>query len=214
MHEVASGGRMIKLCGIRRHEDVLIVNYYLPDFIGMILTSGFKRTVDMDTAAELSKKLDKRIKKVGVFVNEPADNVKAAAERLGLDVIQLHGNEDREYIRSLEGICEIWKAVRVRSSEDIYRGEELGCDMLLLDSFVKNTVGGTGVTADWNIIQNTDISLPYFLAGGIGEDNIAAALKISPNIDLSGSVETDGVKDREKIKRIMEIYRKDDHNNE
>lgn len=199
---------MIKLCGIRRHEDVLIVNNYLPDFIGMILTSGFKRTVDMDTAAELSKKLDKRIKKVGVFVNEPADNVKAAAERLGLDVIQLHGNEDREYIRSLEGICEIWKAVRVRSSEDIYRGEELGCDMLLLDSFVKNTVGGTGVTADWNIIQNTDISLPYFLAGGIGEDNIAAALKISPNIDLSGSVETDGVKDREKIRRITELYRK------
>ncbi|MBQ5332036.1 MAG: phosphoribosylanthranilate isomerase [Oscillospiraceae bacterium] len=199
---------MIKLCGIRRHEDVLIVNYYLPDFIGMILTSGFKRTVDMDTAAELSKKLDKRIKKVGVFVNEPADNVKAAAERLGLDVIQLHGNEDREYIRSLEGICEIWKAVRVRSSEDIYRGEELGCDMLLLDSFVKNTVGGTGVTADWNIIQNTDISLPYFLAGGIGEDNIAAALKISPNIDLSGSVETDRVKDREKIRRITELYRK------
>lgn len=199
---------MIKLCGIRRHEDVLIVNYYLPDFIGMILTSGFKRTVDMDTAAELSKKLDKRIKKVGVFVNEPADNVKAAAERLGLDVIQLHGNEDREYIRSLEGICEIWKAVRVRSSEDIYRGEELGCDMLLLDSFVKNTVGGTGVTADWDIIKNTDISLPYFLAGGIGEDNIAAALKISPNIDLSGSVETDGVKDREKIRRITELYRK------
>ena len=199
---------MLKLCGIRRHEDVMTVNEFLPDFIGMILTEGFRRTVNMDTAATLSKLLDKRIKKVGVFVNEPADNVKRASERLSLDVIQLHGDEDREYIRSLAGCCEIWKAVRVRSSEDIYRAEELGCDKLLLDSFVKNAVGGTGITADWDIIKNTKIHLPYFLAGGIGEDNIAAALKISPNIDLSGSVETDGVKDREKIRRITELYRK------
>lgn len=198
---------MIKLCGIRRREDVNIVNEFLPDFIGMILTEGFRRTVDMDTARELSNLVDKRIKKVGVFVNEPAENVRSAASRLDLQVIQLHGDEDREYIRSLNVNCEIWKAVRVRSSEDIYSAEKLGCDRLLLDSFVKNAVGGTGVVADWDIIKNTNISLPYFLAGGIGEDNIAAALEICPNIDLSGSVETDGVKDREKVRRITELYR-------
>lgn len=198
---------MIKLCGIRRREDVQIVNEFLPDYIGMILTNGFRRTVDMNTAKELAKLLDKRIKKVGVFVNEPAENVRSAASRLGLDVIQLHGDEDGEYIRSLNVKCEIWKAVRVRSSEDIYSAEKLGCDRLLLDSFVKNAVGGTGVTADWDIIKNTHISLPYFLAGGIGEDNMAAALEICPNIDLSGSVETDGVKDREKVRRITELYR-------
>ena len=198
---------MIKLCGIRRREDVNIVNEFLPDYIGMILTNGFRRTVDMNTAEELSKFVDKRIKKVGVFVNEPAENVRSAASRLGLDVIQLHGDEDREYIRSLSVKCEIWKAVRVRSSEDILSAEKLGCDRLLLDSFVKNAVGGTGVTADWDIIKNTHISLPYFLAGGIGEDNMAAALEICPNIDLSGSVETDGVKDREKVRRITELYR-------
>ncbi|MGN0638300.1 MAG: phosphoribosylanthranilate isomerase [Huintestinicola sp.] len=198
---------MIKLCGIRRREDVSIVNEFLPDYIGMILTEGFRRTVDMTTAEELSRLLDKRIKKVGVFVNEPGENVKCAAERLGLDVIQLHGDEDGEYIRSLPVSCEIWKAVRVRSSEDILRAEKLGCDRLLLDSFVKNAVGGTGIVADWDIIKNTNISLPYFLAGGIGEDNIGAALKICPDIDLSGSVETDGVKDREKIRRITELYR-------
>ena len=198
---------MIKLCGIRRREDVSIVNEFLPDYIGMILTEGFRRTVDMSTARELSKLVDKRIKKVGVFVNEPALNVRAAAERLGLDVIQLHGDEDGEYIRSLSVKCEIWKAVRVRSSEDIANAEKLGCDRLLLDSFVKNAMGGTGVTADWDIIKNTNISLPYFLAGGIGEDNMAAALEICPNIDLSGSVETDGVKDREKVRRITELYR-------
>ena len=79
--------------------------------------------------------------------------------------------------------------------------------MLLLDSFVKGTVGGTGITADWDIIKNAHISLPYFLAGGIGEHNISKALEICPNVDLSGSVETDGVKDREKIRRVTELYR-------
>lgn len=200
---------MIKLCGIRREEDVRIVNDFLPDFIGMILTAGFRRTVDIKTAEQLAGLLDKRIKKVGVFVNEPADNIKRIAEALKLDVIQLHGDEDKGYIRSLKGAGELWKAVRVRSPEDIYRAEDLGCDKLLLDSFVKNVVGGTGVTADWDIIKSAKITLPYFLAGGIGEDNITEALKISPNIDLSGSVETNGVKDREKINRIMELYRKD-----
>lgn len=198
---------MIKLCGMRRIEDVQIINEFLPDHMGMILTAGFKRTVDIDTAKALADMTDSRIKKVGVFVNEPADNVKRIAEFLSLDVIQLHGDENRAYIRSLDGICEVWKAVRVRSAEDIYRAEELGCQKLVLDSFVKGTAGGTGVVADWDIIKNAHISLPYFLAGGIGEHNIAKALEICPNVDLSGSVETDGVKDREKIRRVTELYR-------
>lgn len=198
---------MIKLCGMRRTEDVRIINEFLPDYMGMILTRGFKRTVDTDTAKQLSDLTDSRIKKVGVFVNEPADNVKRTAELLSLDVIQLHGDENKSYIRSLDGICEVWKAVRVQSAYDIYRAEELGCDMLLLDSFVKGAVGGTGVTADWYIIKNAHISLPYFLAGGIGEHNISKALEICPNVDLSGSVETDGVKNREKIRRVTELYR-------
>ena len=198
---------MIKLCGMRRREDIRIINEFLPDYMGMILTAGFKRTVDIDTAKALADMTDSRIKKVGVFVNEPVDNVQRIAEKLSLDVIQLHGDEDRAYIRSLDGICEIWKAVRVRSADDIYRSEELGCDMLLLDSFVKGAVGGTGITADWDIIKNAHISLPYFLAGGIGEHNISKALEICPNVDLSGSVETDGFKDRAKIRRVTGLYR-------
>ena len=207
MYEITEGRGMIKLCGMRRTEDVRIINEFLPDYMGMILTQGFRRTVDIYTAKQLSALTDSRIKKVGVFVNEPIDNVRRIAELLSLDVIQLHGDEDRAYIRSLDGICKVWKAVRVQSAEDIYRGEELGCDMLLLDSFVKGAVGGTGITADWDIIKNAHISLPYFLAGGIGEHNISKALEICPNVDLSGSVETDGVKDREKIRRVTELYR-------
>ena len=92
---------MIKLCGMRRTEDVRIINEFLPDYMGMILTHGFKRTVDIDTAKQLSALTDSRIKKVGVFVNEPIDNVRRIAELLSLDVIQLHGDEDRAYILSL-----------------------------------------------------------------------------------------------------------------
>lgn len=205
---------MIKLCGMRRAEDISYANEFLPDHIGFILSKGFRRTVDIDFAAELVKKLDSRIKKVGVFVDEDPENVKKAADMMGLDIIQLHGSEDREYIKSLNINIPLWKAVRVRAAEDIYRAEELGCDHLLLDSFVQGAVGGSGVKGDWELIKNTKISIPFFLAGGINADNLADALSVSENVDISGGTETDGVKDREKIKRIMEIYRKEDHNNE
>ena len=205
---------MIKLCGMRREEDISYANEFLPDHIGFILSKGFRRTVDIDFAAELVKKLDSRIKKVGVFVDEYPENVKKAADMLKLDAVQLHGSEDREYIKSLNINIPLWKAVRVRTAEDIYRAEELGCDHLLLDSFVQGAVGGSGVKGDWELIKNTKISLPFFLAGGINADNLSDALSVSENVDISGGTETDGVKDREKIKRIMEIYRKEDHNNE
>ena len=100
----------------------------------------------------------------------------------------------------------MWKAVRVQSAEDIYRAEELDCKYLLLDSFVKGQAGGTGKLCNIDVIKNAEIHLPYFLAGGINESNLADMLTVSQNIDISGGTETDGVKDRKKIKRIMEIY--------
>lgn len=205
---------MIKLCGMRREEDIFYANEFLPDHIGFILSPGFRRTVDINFAAELVKKLDSRIKKVGVFVDENPENVKKAADMLGLDAVQLHGSEDRKYIRSLGINIPLWKAVRVRTAEDIYRAEELDCDFLLLDSFVQGAAGGSGVKGDWKLIGNTKISIPFFLAGGINADNLADALSVSENVDISGGTETDGVKDREKIKRIMEIYRKEDRKHE
>lgn len=143
---------------------------------------------------------------MGVFVDTPVDTVKRAAESIGLDVIQLHGSEDRAYIKALGHDTDLWKAVRVQSPEDIYRAEELGCKYLLLDSFVKGQAGGTGKLCNIDVIKNAEIHLPYFLAGGINERNLADMLTVSQNIDISGGTETDGVKDRKKIKRIMEIY--------
>ena len=135
---------MIKLCGMRREEDIAYANEFLPDFVGFILAEGFRRTVDIGFAARISRNLDSRIKKVGVFVDTPVDTVKRAAESIGLDVIQLHGSEDSAYIKALGHDTDLWKAVRVQSPEDIYRAEELDCKYLLLDSFV--TVSYTHLT--------------------------------------------------------------------
>lgn len=199
---------MIKLCGIRRKEDIEYVNEFLPDHIGMILSDGFRRTVGADTAAEITKNLDGRIKKVGVFVDEELSFIESAAEKIGLDVIQLHGNENSELIGKLKAKgFTVWKAVRVRSSEDILSAETLGADMLLLDSFVKGIVGGTGVSANWDTIKKTKINSPFFLAGGINENNLQEALTVSPNVDISGGIETDGVKDKDKIEKVMKIYK-------
>ncbi len=203
---------MIKICGIRRAEDINFINEFRPDFMGMILSNGFKRTIELSSASKLLKRLDKNIKRTGVFVNESAEKIAVTAKDLSLDAVQLHGNEDALFIKALRQILPekimIWKAVRIREKSDIEAADLYGCDYLLLDSYVKGKAGGTGVTADWELIKSTKINTPFFLAGGISEDNISDALKISGNIDLSGSVETDGVKDREKIRRIMEIYRK------
>ena len=111
---------MIKLCGMRREEDIAYANEFLPDFVGYILAEGFRRTVDIGFAARISRSLDSRIKKVGVFVDTPVDTVKRAAESIGLDVIQLHGSEDSAYIKALGHDTDLWKAVRVQSEEDIY----------------------------------------------------------------------------------------------
>lgn len=203
---------MIKLCGVRRYEDIEYMNEVLPDYIGMILAEGFRRTVDIDTAEKLAAGLDGRIKKVGVFVDTPPEKVRECARRIGLDVMQLHGSEDISYIAEVKTLgIPLWKSVKVRCSEDIYEAEKLGCDGLLLDSFVPGQIGGTGISSDWSVIRETKINPPYFLAGGINEDNLAEALEISPNIDISSSIETDGVKDIDKIRRIMKIYKENQH---
>lgn len=105
--------------------------------------------------------------------------------------------------------CKIWKAVRVKNAEDITIADKLGADLLLLDSFSANEYGGTGKTADWSIINSVDIKTPFFLAGGLNKDNICDAVRtVKPyGIDISGGIETDGFKDKEKIENIMKLIR-------
>lgn len=219
---------MIKLCGMQRAQDIEAANKMLPDYIGMILSDGYRRTITPDTAITLLGMLDRRIKSVGVFVDDDVDYIVKYVTDIQdkccrhPDVIQLHGHEDAQYISALReafrlnGLNDIsiWKAARVRNSDDIIAAFALQADCLVLDSYVAGAAGGTGVKADWELIRRTvgrciesSAGTAFFLAGGINCDNLAEALSVSPNVDLSGGIETDGFKDADKIAAVMRIYK-------
>lgn len=192
----------IKICGLSRPEDIKTANEILPDYIGFMLWQPSKRYVTVDRARELKALLDKRIKAVGVFVDEDVDIVAAIANDGIIDIIQLHGSEDDSYISLLRQKTDkkIIKAYKVRSAEDVEAAGKSTADMVLLDS--GSGVGGTGNSFDWSLIRG--IKRDFILAGGLDPDNVADAVRqISPfAVDVSSGVETDGVKDRQKMIRF------------
>lgn len=202
----------IKICGLRRNEDVGIVNAFLPDFAGFILSNGFRRTVLKDDFLRLARNVDSSIKKVGVFVNEPFESILDYA--LNLDVLQLHGDESLEYAGRLRAETDktIIKAVRAKSPDDIERFNDYPCDYMLIDAYKEGEYGGTGKVADWSIIKKAEIKKPFFLAGGISADNVSDAIsELSPFcVDVSSSVETNGYKDELKVKELILKLRKEE----
>lgn len=197
----------LKICGLRRYEDIEYVNEFSPDYAGFILSKPFWRSINIDTLVKLTERLSRKITPVGVFVNEKIDYIIPFSKYLS--VIQLHGNENNEYIKALrtKTDCEIWKAVRPQTTDEINKACSLDADKLLIDSFSKDSVGGTGKVGNWDIIKQAKITKPFFLAGGISSDNVTDAINtVNPfGVDVSSSVETDKKKDREKIKNIVEI---------
>ena len=197
----------VKFCGIRRLKDVEFINKYPPDYVGFIFAKS-KRQIDEVQAKFLSEKLYKSIKKVGVFVNANINDIIRIAKTAELDVIQLHGDEDENYIGELKNSVNnihIWKAVRVKTEDDIKKAEQLNVDMLLLDSFSEKAYGGTGKTIDLSVIKNSGITKPFFVAGGINAENIKYIVEeIQPyGVDISSGIETNGVKDIDKISEIV-----------
>lgn len=201
----------VKLCGVKRPEDIAMMNEFRPDYIGFVF-AGTKRRVSPETAAALAEGLDAGIRKAGVFVDEAPEAVARAARLAGLDVLQLHGNETADTVAALRGLLpgvEIWKAVRVRDARSIPCALNLGADLLLLDSFSPTEHGGTGKTVDLGLIEQAGLTAPYFLAGGLNCGNIAAIVqRLRPcGVDISSGIETGGVKDRGKIEQIMRVLR-------
>lgn len=196
----------VKICGLSRIEDIEYCNELLPDYIGFIL--GFpksKRNVSFEQAKLLKSKLNSSIKSVGVFVNADIDYICSLCDANVIDYVQLHGNEDDDYISKLKSKVDkpIIKAVRVQSKEDILSAETLNCDYLLLDTYVKDAIGGSGVAFDWSIIPN--ISKPYFLAGGLNANNVSKAIAMcNPYaVDVSSSVEDGAYKSKQKIAEFI-----------
>lgn len=207
----------IKICGLKRMEDVDYVNQCMPDFIGFVF-AGTKRRIDFETAKMLRKKLNPEIKAVGVFVNEEIAFITGLVTEGVLDLIQLHGEENEEYIMKLRkrlreyGKREIpiIKSVRVKSKKQIIETEKLPADFLLLDTFREDEYGGSGMVFDHKLIPK--LGKKFILAGGITEKNVIGILeelkkeeKIPFCIDVSSSVEVDGFKDKWKIEKIVKL---------
>ncbi|MBE6877176.1 MAG: phosphoribosylanthranilate isomerase [Ruminococcus sp.] len=200
----------IKICGIRRRGDVEILNQYPPDYAGFICSKPFWRYVSPEQLNDLHQNLNKHIRRVGVFVNPTIEEISKYAD--WLDVIQLHGEETADFIRQISEnfwSVQIWKAVRIRTPEDIQKADALPVDRLVLDSFSEASHGGTGTLAPWNIIKENRPEKPFFLAGGISDKNVSDAVReVQPfGVDVSSSVETDRYKDIDKIKNIIQIIR-------
>lgn len=200
---------LVKICGLKRECDIDYVNKYKPDYIGFVFATS-KRQVTPQQAERLKSKLDNSIKAVGVFVNETVDFIADLCDKNIIDVIQLHGDEDNNYISRLRAVTDkpIIKAVRVQSSEQVLKAEKLDCDFLLLDAYSKNAYGGLGETFNWGIIP--ELKKPFFLAGGLDEENVANAIKsVNPYcVDLSSGAEINGFKDENKIKIIIDNVRR------
>lgn len=210
----------VKICGLFREEDIEYVNELLPDYVGFVFANS-RRQVSPKKAEHLIKKLNKNIKTVGVFVNEDILKVNDIGNKLHLDVLQFHGKEDKEYIDNFqEFIC--WKAMSIKVAaedknfsqldiynEEINRKNKYNIEAMVLDSSVKGTEGGTGINFDWNIIPRMNINKKLILAGGLNINNLEEALKkVKPYaVDVSSGVETEGVKDFNKIKRFIEKVR-------
>ena len=194
----------IKICGIRRLEDIRIVNRYKPDYIGFVFADS-KRQVSHDLASKLKSNLDSDIISVGVFVDANSDEIIELFEGGVIEVAQLHGNESEEYINDLKqktnGELKVIKAIEMSEDKNLSDYDNLNVDYLLLDSGK-----GSGKTFDWRLIKS-DLKKEFFLAGGIDSDNAKQAIEqFNPYaIDLSSSLETDGFKDENKIKEIMEV---------
>ncbi|QHQ61876.1 phosphoribosylanthranilate isomerase [Anaerocolumna sedimenticola] len=201
----------IKICGLKRPEDISYVNKYLPDYIGFVFAQS-KRMVDDATALQLKRALDKRIKAVGVFVNEPIDHITALCRNNIVDLVQLHGEEDERYIRELRQRIpnEIIKAIRVKEPLELETIQKLPCNHILFDTYIKEQYGGSGLTFNRELIPKN--SKPFFLAGGLNEDNILKAIEdCHPYcVDISSGVEAKGIKDEIKIKEIIKLVRSQD----
>ncbi len=196
----------IKICGLQTEEDIAMVNELKPDFIGFIV--NFPKSHRSKTEQEvkiLRQKLDSSIKAVGVFVNEPEETVIRMLKEGIIDVAQLHGDEPEDMICRIQRNTNqpIIKAFCLKEKKDLEAAIKSPADYILLDQGK-----GEGKTFDWSLIEE-EIKRPWFLAGGLGPDNLEDAIaRLQPwGVDLSSSVETEKKKDRDKVKKVIEIVR-------
>ncbi|MDS0524476.1 phosphoribosylanthranilate isomerase [Clostridium sp. SHJSY1] len=200
----------IKICGITSTKEIEFLNKFKPDYIGLVFTES-KRLINKEQGKLLYDLVDKKIKVVGVFRNNSLQYIEDILDVVPLDVVQLHGDEDEIFITKIRKIFngEIWKAVSVKSKDDINDFYKYKVDSLLFDG----TKPGEGKIFLWKYLDEISADKKFFLAGGIDEENVLKAIEeVNPyGIDISTSVESiiDGkrIKDELKVKRLIDKVR-------
>lgn len=198
----------IKICGLSKEGDIETVNRCRPDYVGFVMAES-RRRVSAEMAKRLKRLLDPGITAVGVFVNEDIGLIADLYSAGIIDTVQLHGDEDDDYMQSLKQAvpCPIIKAIRVQNRRQIAEAQKLPADLLLLDTYDQGQYGGSGQSFDWNLIPAP--GKPFFLAGGLNINNIRVAIQtVAPYaVDISSGVETNGHKDEGKIREIITMIR-------
>ena len=193
----------VKICGLSRLEDIEMVNQLLPDYIGFVFAKS-RRQIDAQIAGQLKKRLNPKMTAVGVFVDEEIEIIAQLVDEQVIEMVQLHGTEDETYLRKLQACIQvpIIKAIAVSGKHPIADPKDSLADYLLFDG----EKAGSGQMFDWNHLTN--VTKPYFLAGGLHINNISQALLKKPfALDVSSGVEVNGVKDKQKIKSFIELVR-------
>ena len=186
----------VKICGLSTEEAVGTAVSAGADYIGFVFAPS-KRQVTLDQAAELAKIIPSDVKKVGVFVSPSRAQLLEVIDKVGLDLVQVHGQIADDVFEDLP--CDSIQAVQVDGEGHVPHSQ---ADYLLFDA----PVAGSGQTFDWGQLDTTGLNQPFFIAGGLKEDNVVQAIQhFTPYaVDVSSGVETDGQKDHEKIRRFIE----------
>lgn len=197
----------IKFCGLTRDCDIEAANAIQPDYIGFVFAPKSKRRVSYRKAVDLKNMLDKRIKAVGVFLDEDIDSVISLLNLGIIDAAQLHGNESREYIQRIQKETgkPVIKAFQIHGTDDVKAAQETVADYIILDAGA-----GEGKTFDWSLAEQ--FGKPYFLAGGLTPENVTEAMRqLHPYaLDVSTGIETDGFKDQAKMAAFAAAVRKEE----
>lgn len=195
----------IKFCGLKRKADIEAANALKPDYIGFVFAKDSRRYISPENAAVLKSQLSSEISAVGVFVNERPEYIASLLDNGLIDLAQLHGDEDEAYIDRLKGLTgkPLIKAFRISSASEAVKASASSADMILLDSGT-----GSGRTFNWQLIK--EIRRPYFLAGGLDPVNAGDAVRLLDPwaVDVSSGIETDGLKDIEKMAAFAAAVRK------
>jgi phosphoribosylanthranilate isomerase len=194
----------IKLCGIMRPQDIDVINRIKPEYIGFVFAPASRRYITDETAAALKKRLAPGIKAVGVFVDEAPERISGLLDDGIIDIAQLHGHEDEEYLCKLKTLTDkpLIKAFRIKSADDLLKTWDCTADHILLDAGA-----GGGTVFDWELLRGYD--RPYFLAGGLNTSNAEEAVRLLHPfaVDVSSGIETDGLKDPVKMESFVKSVR-------